>query len=45
MQTLDDAIMAVLTKGWIGPEEAYDKCIDKSKFRPMLKTPPDELNQ
>jgi len=45
MQTLDDAIMAVLTKGWIGIDEAYDKCIDKSKFRPMLKTPPDELNQ
>ena len=45
MQTLDDAIMGVLTKGWIGPEEAYDKCIDKSKFRPLLKTPPDELNQ
>jgi len=45
MQTLDDAIMAVLTKGWISAEEAYDKGIDKSKFRPMLKTPPDELNQ
>jgi twitching motility protein PilT len=45
MQTLDDAIMNVLTKGWISAEEAYDKCIDKNKFRPMLKTPPDELNQ
>ena len=45
MQTLDDAIMAVLTKGWISAEEAYDKGIDKSKFRPMLKTPPDELDQ
>jgi twitching motility protein PilT len=45
MQTLDDAIMGVLQKGWIAPEEAYDKCIDKSKFRPLLKTPPDELNQ
>jgi twitching motility protein PilT len=44
MQTLDDAIMAVLQKGWISPEEAYDKCMDKSKFRPLLKTPPDELN-
>jgi twitching motility protein PilT len=44
MQTLDDAIMAVLQKGWISPEEAYDKAIDKSKFRPLLKTPPDELN-
>src|SRR5712664_4019564 len=45
MQTLDDAIMAVLQKGWISPEEAYDKCIDKAKFKPLLKTPPDELNQ
>jgi twitching motility protein PilT len=45
MQTLDDAIMGVLQKGWISPEEAYDKCIDKTKFRPLLKTPPDELNQ
>ena len=44
MQTLDDAIMANLTKGWISAEEAYDKCIDKNKFRPLLKTPPDELN-
>jgi twitching motility protein PilT len=45
MQTLDDAIMNVLQKGWISPDEAYDKSIDKSKFKPMLKTPPDELNQ
>jgi len=45
MRTLDDAIMGVLEKGWISPEEAYDKCIDKSKFRPLLRTPPDELNQ
>jgi twitching motility protein PilT len=36
--------MAVLQKGWISPDEAYDKCIDKNKFRPLLKTPPDELN-
>jgi twitching motility protein PilT len=45
MQTLDNAIMNVLQKGWISAEEAYDKGIDKSKFRPLLKTPPDELNQ
>jgi twitching motility protein PilT len=35
----------VLQKGWISPDEAYDKCIDKAKFKPLLKTPPDELNQ
>src|SRR6266571_3260866 len=45
MQTLDDAIMANLQKGWISAEEAYDKGIDKNKFKPLLKTPPDELNQ
>src|SRR5712691_10300458 len=45
MQTLDDAIMGVLQKGWISPDEAYDKCNDKTKFRPLLKNPPDELNQ
>jgi len=45
MQTLDDAIMGNLQKGWISAEEAYDKGIDKSKFKPLLKTPPDELNQ
>src|ERR687888_1743190 len=42
MQTLDDAIMDVLNKKWISPEEAYAKCIDKNKFRPLLKTPPEE---
>ena len=44
MQTLDDAIMDVLNKRWISAEEAYQKCIDKAKFRPFLKTPPDELS-
>jgi twitching motility protein PilT len=43
MQTLDEAIMEVLQKKWISPEEAYDKCIDKSKFAPFLKSPPDDL--
>jgi twitching motility protein PilT len=43
MQTLDEAIMEVLQKKWISAEEAYDKCIDKSKFAPFLKTPPDDL--
>ena len=45
MQMLDDAILDVLNKKWISPEEAYDKCIDKPKFAQFLKTPPDELNQ
>jgi twitching motility protein PilT len=32
MQSLDNAIEDLLKKGWIGAEEAYSKCIDKSKF-------------
>ncbi len=43
MQTLDDAIQDLLNKKWISPEEAYDKCLDKAKFAPFLKTPPDAL--
>jgi twitching motility protein PilT len=43
MQSLDEAIMDLLNKKWISPEEAYDKCADKSKFVSFLKTPPDEL--
>ncbi|MCX8027338.1 MAG: type IV pilus twitching motility protein PilT [Thermodesulfovibrionales bacterium] len=43
MQTLDDAIMDLLRKGWISPEDAYDKSIDKQKFVPFLKTPPPEF--
>ena len=43
MQSLDEAIMELLNKKWISPEEAYDKCTDKSRFVSLLKTPPDEL--
>ena len=43
MQTLDDAIMEVLSKKWISPEAAYDRAFDKAKFLPFLKAPPDEL--
>ena len=44
MQTLDDAILDLLNKKWIAPEEAYEKAIDKTRFIPFLKTPPDELS-
>ncbi|MBI2217376.1 MAG: type IV pilus twitching motility protein PilT [Candidatus Rokubacteria bacterium] len=44
MQTLDDAIMEHLNAKRIGPEDAYDKSIDKQKFLPFLKTPPDEFS-
>ena len=39
-QPLDDAIMEHLRHARIAPEEAYDKAIDKKKFRPFLKEPP-----
>ena len=39
-QPLDDAIMENLRHMRIAPEEAYEKAIDKKKFRTFLKTPP-----
>jgi len=39
-QPLDDAIMDHLRHARISPEEAYDKAIDKKKFRAFLKEPP-----
>ena len=36
MQSLDDAIMDYLKKGWISAEEAYNKCVDKEKFKSYL---------
>ncbi|MDX1952162.1 MAG: type IV pilus twitching motility protein PilT [Verrucomicrobiota bacterium] len=41
-QPLDDAILDHLKMGRIAPEEAYDKCLDRKKFRPFLKTPPED---
>ena len=43
MQTLDDAIMEVLQKGWISPDDAYVNCIEKSKFVTFLKNPPTDF--
>jgi twitching motility protein PilT len=45
MQTLDDAIMTYLEKGQIDSDEAYNKCIDKSKFLPFLKKAPDDFTE
>jgi twitching motility protein PilT len=42
MQTLDDAIMDLLNKKMITAEDAYSRCIDKAKFRPLLKVQPEE---
>ena len=45
MQSLDDAIMALLTKKTISAEEAYAKCNDKSKFVQFLKHPPADFTE
>lgn len=39
-QPLDDAILDHLKMKRISPEEAYDKCLDKKKFRTFLAHPP-----
>jgi twitching motility protein PilT len=44
-QPLDDAIMDHLRHTRISPEEAYDKAIDKKKFRPFLKDAPADDSQ
>ena len=41
-QPLDDAIMEHLRMKRISPEEAYEKSIDKKKFRPVLAQPPED---
>ena len=45
MQLLDDAIMDLVSKGWISGEEAYNKANDKTKFRPLLKAPPTDFTE
>lgn len=40
MQTLDDAILENLEKGWIAAEDAYTNAIEKAKFVKFLKNPP-----
>src|SRR5688572_29696315 len=44
-QPLDDAIMELLRASRIAPEEAYEKAIDKKKFRAFLRTPPDDFDE
>ena len=44
-QPLDDAVMEHLRSAVISPEEAYEKCSDKKKFRALLKTPPDDMEE
>jgi twitching motility protein PilT len=39
---LDDSIMEHLRMKRIAPEDAYDRCQDKKKFRPFLASPPED---
>ena len=41
-QPLDDAIMDHLRMHRVSAEDAYDKCIDKKKFRQFLTHPPED---
>ncbi len=45
MQTLDDAIMDLLQKGWIDPDEAYAKCVEKTKFKPYARSAPADFTE
>ncbi|BBD07806.1 type IV pilus twitching motility protein PilT [Desulfovibrio ferrophilus] len=43
MQTLDDEIARLLSLGWISPNEAYEKCLDKARFKQYLTKAPDDF--
>ena len=45
MQLLDDALMDLHNKGWISPDETYAKANEKSRFRPLLRTPPVDFTE
>jgi twitching motility protein PilT len=45
MQLLDDALMDLYNKGWISPDEAYQKANDKAKFRPLISSAPADFTE
>jgi twitching motility protein PilT len=45
MQSLDDAIMELLKKKIIDPDDAYSKANEKSRFLPFLKNPPEDFTE
>ncbi len=45
MQTLDDAIMELLKKKIIAPDDAYAKAEEKSKFLPFMRNPPADFTE
>jgi len=45
MQTMDDAIMELLEKRMISPDDAYTNAIEKSKFLKFLRKPPSDFTE
>jgi twitching motility protein PilT len=45
MQLLDDAIMDLVEKRIISPDDAYAKANEKARFRPLLKKPPTDFTE
>jgi twitching motility protein PilT len=45
MQLLDDALMDLYNKGWISPDEAYQKANEKARFRPLLRSAPVDFTE
>jgi len=45
MQLLDDGIFELVNKGMVSPDDAYLKCNDKQRFRPLLKSPPADFTE
>ncbi len=45
MATMDDAIMGLLEKRMISPDDAYSNSIDKSKFVKYLRKPPSDFTE
>jgi len=45
MQTIDDAIMALLEKKKISAEDAYTNCIEKQRFVKFLRRPPVDFSE
>ena len=45
MQTLDDAIMHLLEKKMISPDDAYSNSVEKAKFVKFLRKPPSDFTE
>ena len=45
MQSLDDAIMELVQKRIINPDDGYSKANEKSRFLPFLKNPPEDFTE